>query len=52
MLAAIYRMQQPAQFLLCIFASAAYWADSTDRRNTIFVGLSGDTEDRPRVASL
>ena len=30
---------------------AAYWADSTDRHNTIFVGLSGDTGDRPRVAS-
>jgi len=27
-------------------------ADSTDRHNTIFVGLSGDTGDRPRVASL
>src|SRR5215472_2148821 len=27
-------------------------ADSTDRRNTIFVGLSGDTGERPRVASL
>ena len=26
-------------------------ADSTDRHNTIFVGLSGDTGDRPRVAS-
>jgi len=23
------------------------WADSTDRRNTIFVGLSGDTETDP-----
>ena len=27
-------------------------ADSTDRHNTIFVGLSGDTGGRPRVASL
>jgi hypothetical protein len=25
---------------------------ATDRRSTIFVGLSGDTGDRPRVASL
>jgi len=32
-------------------AIAAERADSTDRRNTIFVGLSGDTGDRPRVAS-
>jgi len=30
----------------------AIMADSTDRHNTIFVGLSGDTGDRPRVASL
>jgi hypothetical protein len=33
-------------------SSLVNWADSTDRRNTIFVGLSGDTGDRPRVASL
>src|SRR5215472_5591424 len=26
-----------------------YWADSTDRRNTIFVGLSGDTETDPAL---
>ena len=35
-----------------IIVTGTDWADSTDRRNTIFVGLSGDTGDRPRVASL
>jgi hypothetical protein len=30
----------------------ACWADSSDRRNTIFVGLSGDTGTDTRIASL
>jgi len=30
-------------------SSLVNWADSTDRRNTIFVGLSGDTETDPAL---
>jgi hypothetical protein len=33
-------------------AALVNWADSSDRRNTIFVGLSGDTGTVPRIASL
>jgi hypothetical protein len=33
-------------------ATGVYWADSSDRRNTIFVGLSGDTGTDTRIASL
>jgi hypothetical protein len=32
-------------------AIEVYWVDSIDRRNTIFVGLSGDTANGPRIAS-
>jgi hypothetical protein len=48
----VYRLAEGGSLQDVAIRTGGVWADSTDRRNTILGGLSGDTGDRPQVASL
>jgi hypothetical protein len=54
MLSARIARLRPDVFVMALAGTVivATLADSSDRRNTIFVGLSGDTGTVPRIASL